>query len=165
MTLTGSCVKPALNFEDFFEEEAGTLYWKISVSQSTYPGKQVTRKDSKGYFRVGLKGKTYLVHRIVYYLHTKDWPNIVDHINGNPADNRIENLRAATPYQNSVNQRVPKNNISGVKGVCYHKQSGKFLVRLSTEAKRINLGLFDSVQEAEVVLKNYRIGDGPLCNP
>lgn len=74
---------------------------------------------------------------------------IVDHRNGNSRDNRRCNLRPATARQSSESRGVPSSNTSGVKGVCFHKASGKW----RAEVNRKHLGLFATKEEAEVVRK------------
>lgn len=72
-------------------------------------------------FRVCLDGKLYKVHRIVYemYYGVPIEPHlVVDHINGNPFDNEIDNLRVVSRKINSRNMSLNKNNKTGIVGVC-----------------------------------------------
>ena len=64
----------------------------------------------------------------------------VDHINGDRLDNRRANLRLVTNTQNQQNKRTPSHNTSGHKGVCWHKGSGKWHVRITVNGKRLHLG-------------------------
>jgi hypothetical protein len=70
----------------------------------------------------------------------------VDHINGIPTDNRICNLRLADNHQNQYNQKLHRDNTSGVKGVC--KVYGKWNARISVAGKRKSLGQFETIEEA-----------------
>lgn len=71
-----------------------------------------------------------------------------DHINGNGLDNRRENLRLATKSQNNANRRISKNNKSGYKGVSWHKASGKWVAGIKVNGKSINLGGYDTPEQA-----------------
>jgi hypothetical protein len=87
-------------------------------------GKLFRRSDNKlmgcytqkhRYARIGIDGQNYKVHRIIFLYHKGYMPKIIDHINGDRYDNRIENLREANTYQNRQNSRIYSTNRSGVK--------------------------------------------------
>lgn len=73
----------------------------------------------------------------------------VDHINGDPTDNRRENLRLATTSQNRANIGKPGHNTSGVKGVSFYKRTGRFRAFLQSGGKHFHLGYFDTLSEAQ----------------
>jgi hypothetical protein len=62
-------------------------------------------------------------------------PKYLDHINNDRHDNRIENLRAVSARQNQHNRSINKNSTSGVKGVYWHKQSGKWMAKVCCDSK------------------------------
>jgi hypothetical protein len=72
----------------------------------------------------------------------------VDHINGNPLDNRKSNLRICSHSQNMMNCKIRSDNTSGSKGVWWDKVREKWFVRLETQKGRLNLGRFSDKQEA-----------------
>lgn len=72
----------------------------------------------------------------------------VDHKNGNTLDNRRENLRLATTSQNSINQKLRRDNTSGVKGVYWDKKNKKFKAQISLHGKAKSLGRFSTKEEA-----------------
>jgi hypothetical protein len=100
------------------------------------------RKD--GYREICVDHHTYLSHRLAWLYMTGMWPvDEIDHINGAVDDNRFINLREAAHRENGCNQRKPKNNTSGFKGVHWHKQRQKYQASINVGYRRIYLGLFD----------------------
>jgi len=75
----------------------------------------------------------------------------VDHRDGDGLNNRRDNLRVATSSQNAQNQRRSSANLSGHKGVGFHKTSGKWRARIKLNGKRKHLGYFDTPEDAHEV--------------
>lgn len=97
----------------------------------------------------GLRRRVILrIHRIIFLLCHGYLPDIVDHINGNTTDNRIENLRAATLTLNSVNRAVSSRNKLGVKGVVYDSRLKKYVAYIKVNGKSTRIGGFAAVDEA-----------------
>lgn len=71
-----------------------------------------------------------------------------DHINRNKLDNRKENLRTVTRGQNEINKNIRKDNTSGVKGVVWNKNMGRWMVRVWVDNKSIFLGYFKNLNDA-----------------
>lgn len=109
-------------------------------------GRPAKAKSSSGYLMVDFGGKRFLVHRIIWLLVHGEWPpQLIDHIDGNRANNVFRNLRLATPQQNMANMRLCRRNSSGVKGV-RPAYGGKFVAVIHHNYGRIHLGTF-STQE------------------
>ena len=83
-------------------------------------------------------------------------PEYLDHINNDRLDNRIENLRAVSSKQNTYNTVLNIKNTSGVKGVAWHKHTGKWQARMRINDKEQYLGIFDNIEDAERVMKETR---------
>lgn len=84
-----------------------------------------------------------MAHRIIWAMNKGEnvkAGHFIDHIDGNPANNLIENLREVLPVQNQYNSQKKGN---AARGACYHKANKKW-----TSSIRIHLGYFDSEQEA-----------------
>jgi hypothetical protein len=75
-------------------------------------------------------------------------PAILDHINRDVSDNRLENLREATQAENAYNSKLRVDNTSGVKGVTWDKAKRKWVARVYANARVINLGRFATFDEA-----------------
>ena len=90
-------------------------------------------------------GKTILMHRVIL---GGPIGMSCDHRDGNGLNNRRDNLRAATPQQNSFNQRIGTNSTTGVKGVGWHKAMGKWRADIMVDGKKHYLGCFDTVDDA-----------------
>lgn len=88
------------------------------------------------------------VHRIIFIMHHGFLPEEVDHINGDPLDNRIENLRAATHAENLRNMKTPSSNTSGRNGVSWHKATRKWAVGIRHNGKWMHLGTFNDYSDA-----------------
>jgi hypothetical protein len=116
--------------------------------------------NKNGYKYVSLyvdkKSTQFLIHRLVATAFIENLNNKmeVDHINNNKLDNRVENLRWATRQENSRNIRIPSTNTSGVKGVFWNEQRQKYQVSIRINNKQINLGRFDTIEEATIVRQN-----------
>jgi hypothetical protein len=79
-----------------------------------------------------------------------------DHRNRNQLDNRRENLRFATSFQNKINRGMNKNNTSGVKGVSFNKDYSKWEASIGLNYKKILLGYFDSL---ELAIEARKLGE------
>lgn len=101
---------------------------------------------------MNVNGYLYLTHRLLWtYFYNEQPPKHIDHIDKNPLNNSIYNLRAATKSQNKYNTRKQKNNKSGYKGVCWAKANNKWKAQTKYDNKQIHLGYFDTPEEASAV--------------
>jgi hypothetical protein len=94
-------------------------------------------------------GRQYLAHRLAWLYVTGSWPAAeIDHINGDKADNRFANLREATSSQNKWNAGASSRNKLGLKGVAFHKKSGRWRAIIGKDNKSITIGYFATPGEA-----------------
>jgi len=123
-----------------------------------YSGK-IAGKSQKGRFLIGLQfnGKycTFLRSRTVWCWHNGRWPDpnlLIDHINGNPSDDRIENLKEVTRIENARNMKRFASNKSGHQGV-YQIKKEKWQAYITVNQKQIHLGFFKKKEDAIVARK------------
>jgi len=125
-----------LNHYFHYSHETGELKWKNPSSKKTRTGNIAGSKGSDGYIVVNLHKIHYPVHRIIWKMTTKSDPErLIDHINGDRSDNRIENLREAEFWQNLCNRGKNKNNTSGIKNICFDKNKGLWFGSLGKKGK------------------------------
>jgi hypothetical protein len=129
-----------MNYSDIFEYKDGKLF---------RDGKEAGW--SEGYRRVEIEGKAIRSHRIIYEMHHGPIPEgmVIDHINCDKMDNRVENLRAVTRRANSLNR---KKHPKGA-----YRQGKKWVAQIRVNYENIYLGRFDTEEEAHEAYRNARI--------
>lgn len=138
----------------FDYDKSGQLKWRPREGQPHFNGRcagtYAGAVNNCGYIQIGIKlpGQKFanwLAHRVIWAMHFGDAPCSLDHINGDRADNRIENLRLATNTQQNANTKAHAN---GTKGVVLDPRSGRYVARICCGRRRIYLGHFDTKAEA-----------------
>lgn len=128
-----------------YDWAAGKLIWK--ESKSKFVGLEAGTVRSNGYLRVSVEGVQHSSHRLIWMMVHGEWPKgLIDHIDGDRANNTIENLRIANFSQNRANSKLAKNNKSGAKGV--YLNGDRFLVQIAHRGKSKFLGTFETLEEA-----------------
>lgn len=119
-----------------------------------------------GYIAVSVNSKKYSAHRLAWFYMYGKWPKChIDHINGNTSDNRIKNLREATPEQNSHNRRIGKNNTSGARCVSYDRSVKCWRVQINRFGHKFFLGNYKDKREAISEANHFlRLTDGEFFN-
>ncbi len=129
--------------------ETDHFTWKVSRGGTARAGSVAGSPNTSGHIQIKIDGKLYLAHRLVFLTITGRWPeNELDHIDGNPANNRWANLREATRIENMQNQRVNTCNTSGVTGVGWHATTSKWRSRIHVNRKFVHLGYFTEFEDA-----------------
>jgi len=135
-------------------EDEKLFIWRENKTRNSYWFELKGRIGNGGYRRVDINKKYYL-HRIVYYIHNPDWNihdncinNSIDHIDRNPLNNTIENLRVVTHQQNHFNRNA--------KGYYFHKASGKYQAYIGFNGKLKHLGCYDNKEDAHQAYLNAK---------
>lgn len=117
------------------------------------------KPDKNGYLRVVIFHKEgpikVMLHRIIFLYHHGYLPEIVDHMDQDITNNRIENLREANKNQNQWNRKVVINSQTGIRGVIF--KNGKIYAQCKVNGIRTYLGQFETVELAEEALKEFRL--------
>jgi len=143
--------------EELFEYRDGTLYgkevsWRRKASNSRCAGRPLGTQMSSGHLhlkfqdRGGNKHK-FLVHRLIYLMHHGALPEMLDHIDRDPRNNRIENLRPASKSLNSQNRGAQSNSKWGMRGI-YKDSLGGYVVHIKLDGVRHSLGRTKCLGEA-----------------
>ena len=113
-------------------------------------------KDSKGYLITSVNGKRQKNHRIIFLMFYGYLPRIVDHIDRNPSNNKIKNLRDASRSLNCLNSKVNKNNNCGIKNVDFLKSKNKWRVLMQIQKKKYFFGYFADIELASLVAEEAK---------
>lgn len=162
-----------------YDPDTGNLFWRNRDASFFETGKQTAMHNcaawngryanteaftsirNDGYKHGQIFNKTYKAHRIAWALYHGAWPKeCIDHINGNPMDNRIKNLRDVSKSKNQRNAAMSSNNTSGVCGVNWDKRDNKWVARIALGNNRKRLGSFESIQDAAAARKIAEIEHG-----
>lgn len=130
-----------------FDYNNGYLYWKVKISDKITPGKKAGSRSGK-YEIIKINKQNYYTHRLVFFIHYGFMPETIDHIDNNPRNNKIENLREASYSENLRNTTKKTKALSRFKGVTFSKKDNKWVSRIKLIDKRITLGYFDNETDA-----------------
>jgi hypothetical protein len=141
-----------------YDPESGELYWKVARYRKIKPGMRAGADGTRGVVQICINKIMWKAHRLAWAHYYGAWPaGHIDHIDGNPANNAIANLRECTMSQNLANQKKRANNTSGYKGV-YRSNYWKHQNKPWTASLRINgknrfIGRYQTPAEAHVAYK------------
>ena len=138
-----------------FEYRDGDLCRKVK-SKSANIGDKAGYKEPKGYLITKIDNVGHFNHRIIFFMHHGYLPEFIDHIDGNTANNRIENLRPATNTQNQWNSGLNATNTSGVKGVYWVKRDKKWRAMCRVNGTKHHIGVFCDLSDAKNAIENFR---------
>jgi len=112
------------------------------------------------YFKISVKNRQYMAHRICWLLHHGKWPSaLIDHEDGDGRNNRISNLNEVDGQKNNMNMKK-RSSLSGHTGVRWHKQGKKWNARIHFNGKEIGLGLFGNIDDAIAARKEAEVKYG-----
>ena len=143
--VTATDVRKCFDYNPF----TGILTRKAHVNRSLRNHRPAGTLRKTGYLVVNIRGKTCLVHRIIWlWVHGHFPTEQIDHINHIRTDNRLANLRPASFLDNRRNLTLFKRNTSGVCGVGWEKSAQKWRSRIKVNYSSISLGYFENFDDA-----------------
>lgn len=140
----------------YYDSSNGELIRKKAVKHSQHkPGSVAGCLNKTGYRRVCIGKKLYREHRVIWAIVNGYWPeSMLDHIDGDRSNNRIENLRECTQKQNCQNRIAPKKN--KYVGCSYRKDVMKWQARIYVNGRNKSLGYFKSQEAAHIAYLEAR---------
>jgi hypothetical protein len=158
-----------------YDGSTGKLYWnerpadmfegrkrKASVCAKIWNAQNANREAftvrcNFGHLRGGIHNKSWLAHRVIWMMVYGTDPDEIDHINGNPSDNRIENLRSVDRVNNIRNttERSRKHNLP--MGVYKNDALTGYQARIGVNKTYVRLGTFATIEQAEAARKEAEV--------
>lgn len=143
-----------------YDPSTGIFIWKEGPIRR---GKRAGSLQPHGYRRIHVGYVRIWEHRLAWaFVHGAYPDGLIDHINGDRSDNRIENLRQATAETNAANSKTRSDNTSGYKGVSWNRRAQKWQVFIGGSGGRVYLGLFSNpkaAHEAYLMAAKKRFGE------
>lgn len=157
-----------------YDPETGRLFWLTrpcemfatqrycSIWNARYAEKEAfTCTGNHGYREGAIHRVNFTAQRVVFAIVHGRWPHgMVDHIDGDKLNNRAENLRDVPQSINLRNAAGKSNNRSGITGVSYRSDRGKWRARVMVDGVDRSLGLFNTKEEAQAARKEAMGRDG-----
>lgn len=114
-------------------------------------GKAMGHVTSRGYVACYIRGARHRLHRLIWLHQRGEWPTAdIDHINGDPLDNRIENLRDVSKHINQQNRQGPmRTNKLGMLGVYFEASSGTYRASIWVNGRTKNIGRYPTPELAQ----------------
>lgn len=142
-----------------YDPNAGVFRWRTKTSNRAPVGSIAGslgrgRRSPHARIEIRLDGKLYKAHRLAWLYAYGRWPkDQIDHIDANPTNNRLTNLREANNQQNHYNLPIRRTNKTGYKGVCYVASRRRFHAYIRIEGRNTFLGAFPSAEMAHEAYK------------
>lgn len=132
-----------------YDQSTGVFTWALSRRGKIVKGAVAGHARPLG-AQLRLDGKLYYMHRLAWLYVHGEWPvGVIDHIDGNPLNNRLSNLRDVTQGVNLQNQRRAKAGASvAALGVSKGRHGKKLRARIVVDGREIGLGEHQSVDQA-----------------
>lgn len=132
-----------------YDPNSGAITWKVTRNHMSKVGSEAGHLRKSGYRQIIVNGRAIAAHRLAWLLHYGTWPEQhIDHMDGNPSNNRISNLRDVERRVNAENLRgARKDSTCKLLGASPRKD-GQWLAQIQVQGRKKHLGLFPTAAEA-----------------
>lgn len=139
-----------------YDPATGAFTHRVSRGPARAGASTGTLRQS-GYIEINIASRVRKAHRLAWlYVHGR-WPAChLDHVNGNPGDNRIANLRECTAAENQQNKARSCTNSSGHTGVTWHRPNRKWVAQISVGGRKRCLGYFHDKDDAAAAYRSAK---------
>ena len=141
-----------------YDPETGYFTW-IKFKNARSPiGSIAGCPNNLGYIRIRFDSKFYHAHRLAWFYFHGEWPkNEIDHIDGNPSNNKLSNLRDVSPSVNSQNRKKAQaGSKTGTLGVSLNFRRNRYVSKIVLDGKIHYLGTYGTIEEAHAAYLNKK---------
>ena len=137
-----------------YDPDTGMFKW-LAISRTKKRGWFRGWKNPLGYYLIKVNGKSLLAHRLAWYLMKGKMPEeVIDHIDRNPSNNKLKNLRSVTQRENLLNsERSDKAKHA------YKLPNKRWASYIGYKGERTHLGVFDTEEEATEKAKYAKLNN------
>lgn len=148
-----------------YDEDSGIFIWK-ERDEFKMSGMKAGTTNHDGYIRIAIDKHHYMAHRLAWlYMYGYFPENEIDHIDRNPSNNKINNLRESSRSCNCFNRNVRSDSSSRITGVLFRKDNGMWTANIMVLGKRKHIGQFKTKLDAAIARYNAEIDSNfSLCN-
>lgn len=149
--LTAESVKDIFTYDS----EEGILRWKVN-GMKVRAGQPVGSPDKVGRLRTTYNYKNYLVYHLIWlFVYGRLPEKEIDHIDRNPGNNKLANLRECSHAENLRNAGARTNNKTGHVGIFWDERRGKYLANLMKDGVTHHIGRYHTLEEAVAARKAF----------
>lgn len=136
----------------------GILFWKETWHNKCQKDSPAGTTKQTGYIEIQYKKKRYYAHRLIWEMFNEIIPDkfVIDHLDGNPSNNLLENLRCVDHATNLHGTRKLTRNTSGYIGVSWNKLTKSWEASVVYKGKRILQEYFTCIYEAALRVKEVK---------
>jgi hypothetical protein len=131
-----------------YEPETGIFHWLVCPNNRVPVGSVAGFKHRTGYWFIKIDRKEYPTHRLAWLVVHGLWPRYeIDHIDGNPSNNAIANLRDV-PHRTNVENRRTANSRSKSGFLGVRQEGSRFVAYIGSHGRQYQIGSFSTPEEA-----------------